>query len=255
MLETTDNPLWAVHVLGPDDLHAATSHADALALCDELNALGLQNNADKTPGDQRYVIHIAYPMPWPLSPEAHAESLALRRKDEAEWAARKAAYEAKVTATGAPRRGFEELTAEVLDTLIRNSGKDVVLLNGPRPDAGPERAEWDRQATEHLLSRLKTFDAPVIPKGWKLVPTQISPEMVAAAFALEESLGWGATQEKIWEATLAAAPPAPLLNESEVWDAAKRTALEEAIEATQSVIEPHEAEKAIRALIKGATNG
>lgn len=100
-LQEPRNDLWAVHVLGPDDIHAAASHADALALCDELNAIGLQNNAGKTPGDQRYVIHIAYPMPWPYSPEAHAESLAQRQADEAEWAARKAAYEAKIKADAA----------------------------------------------------------------------------------------------------------------------------------------------------------
>lgn len=89
MPETPDTTLWAVHVLGPDDIHAAADHADALALCDELNALGLQFNAGHRPGDLGYVIHIAYPLPWPASPGAHAECLALRKKEEAEWFARR----------------------------------------------------------------------------------------------------------------------------------------------------------------------
>lgn len=171
MLETTDSQLWAVHVLGPDDIHAAATHADALALCDELNALGLQNNAGKTPGDQRYVIHIAYPTPWPYSAEAHAESLALQRKDETEWAARKAAYKAKVNATGAPdarpvipegwrlvpvkiTKGMEEAMRETTGALtlfFAGLAWDHLLQAAPTPPLHTEadvRADAQREALE-----------------------------------------------------------------------------------------------------------
>ncbi len=61
---------WCVHVLGPDDVIAAPTHADAVARADALNRAVL--GREGAPND---VMCFAYAAPWPHSQESHAESV------------------------------------------------------------------------------------------------------------------------------------------------------------------------------------
>ena len=62
--------LWGVHVLGPDDVHAAPSHEAAAVHAHEMNkALHGKVGA---PDD---VLCFAYAAPWPHSRDSHAESV------------------------------------------------------------------------------------------------------------------------------------------------------------------------------------
>lgn len=62
--------LWCVHILGPDDVLAAPSHAAAVAHAHELNkaVFGRVGAADD-------VLCFAYAGPWPHSREAHADAV------------------------------------------------------------------------------------------------------------------------------------------------------------------------------------
>ena len=65
--------LWCVHVLGPDDVYAAASHADAVAEAAKLNdALWSRDNS---PDD---VLCFAFADMWPWSDDRHAADLASR---------------------------------------------------------------------------------------------------------------------------------------------------------------------------------
>lgn len=62
--------LWCVHILGPDDVHAAPSYLAAATHAHELNkALHRRLNS---PDD---ILCFAYAAPWPHSAESHAENL------------------------------------------------------------------------------------------------------------------------------------------------------------------------------------
>jgi hypothetical protein len=87
--------LWGVHVIGPDDIHAARSQYDALIMADDINRCALKKNEGFAPGDMYYVICVAYPLLWSGTPERHAECLAIRAAEEAEWRKRRDAYLAK----------------------------------------------------------------------------------------------------------------------------------------------------------------
>ena len=71
-----DLVLWCVHVLGPDDVHAAPSHEAAAVHARELNK-ALHRKPD-APND---VLCFAYAAPWPHSQEAHAEAVKNWLKD------------------------------------------------------------------------------------------------------------------------------------------------------------------------------
>lgn len=62
--------LWCVHVIGPDDVYAESSHAQAVAKADELNRSVWSQ--DKAPED---VCCFAYADVWPWSAEEHAAAL------------------------------------------------------------------------------------------------------------------------------------------------------------------------------------
>lgn len=69
--KNADLTLWCVHMLGPDELMAAPSHAEAAQHAAELNAaLHGRSNA---PDD---VLCFAYAAPWPHTPETHSDDLA-----------------------------------------------------------------------------------------------------------------------------------------------------------------------------------
>lgn len=63
--------LWCVHVLGPDDVIAAPTHAAAAQHAKELNTT-LHDNHANPPGD---VLCFAYAAPWPHTPETHSHDL------------------------------------------------------------------------------------------------------------------------------------------------------------------------------------
>jgi len=69
-LEIAAEPeLWCLHILGPDDVYAAPSKAAAVSCAARFNArfgpIAAQND----------VMCEAVVVPWPYSPESHAESL------------------------------------------------------------------------------------------------------------------------------------------------------------------------------------
>lgn len=72
---TTQNlVLWCVHVLGPDDVHAAASFREAAwsAAGANISFAEIEQPADP-------VLCFAYAAPWPYSDEMHAEDLKNRR--------------------------------------------------------------------------------------------------------------------------------------------------------------------------------
>jgi hypothetical protein len=69
--------LWCVHVLGPDDVHAAPSHLAAVTHAHELNK-HLYSRADKKCDD---IMCFSYAAPWPHSKESHAKAVVNWLKD------------------------------------------------------------------------------------------------------------------------------------------------------------------------------
>jgi hypothetical protein len=78
--------LWCMHVIGPDDVHAAPDQQTAQAWADELNASIARRMSEMEPDEDTPSVR-AEAAEWPWSPEAHAENLA---KGLAERAAREA---------------------------------------------------------------------------------------------------------------------------------------------------------------------
>lgn len=65
-------PLWCMHILGPDDVHAAPSRAHAEKAAAALNALHAARE-EQSEHDPKVEAVVA---PWPHSAESHAESVA-----------------------------------------------------------------------------------------------------------------------------------------------------------------------------------
>lgn len=65
-----DRVLWCVHVLGPDDVFAVKSHADAVSLADQMNRDVFAHFGDTD------ILCFAYAAPWPHDHESHAAALA-----------------------------------------------------------------------------------------------------------------------------------------------------------------------------------
>lgn len=87
-IETNANrALWCVHVIGPDDLYAESSHASAVAHADKLNRAVWGH--DNAPAD---VTCFAYADTWPYSAEQHAEAMTKQAEEEV---ARSAALKAR----------------------------------------------------------------------------------------------------------------------------------------------------------------
>jgi hypothetical protein len=61
--------LWCVHVLGPDDVHAAPSYEEADARAREFNMLA------HVGGTSEHILCFAYAAPWPHGADGHAEGL------------------------------------------------------------------------------------------------------------------------------------------------------------------------------------
>lgn len=62
--------LWCVHVLGPDDVHAAPSHDAAV-----IHARQLNKTVHRRVELLDDILCFAYAAPWPHSPKSHAEDL------------------------------------------------------------------------------------------------------------------------------------------------------------------------------------
>lgn len=65
-----EEPLWAMHVIGPDDIYPAPDFETAVQWCAEQNAAFAKSSAETG------VLAAFVPALWPLSAEAHAEGLA-----------------------------------------------------------------------------------------------------------------------------------------------------------------------------------
>ena len=68
--------LWCVTVAGPDEVHAASSHADAVDRAAKMNRALHVDCAGMLPKTAQPILCFAYPAPWPWSPESHAKDLA-----------------------------------------------------------------------------------------------------------------------------------------------------------------------------------
>ena len=64
--------LWCVHILGMDDVHATTSHLEAVLQAQEHNN-GFFSRPDLKADD---ILSFAYAAPWPHSKTSHADALA-----------------------------------------------------------------------------------------------------------------------------------------------------------------------------------
>lgn len=83
--------LWCVHVIGPDEVYAEPSHADAVRRAAELNRQTHEMVKARYPEDNTILL-FAYADVWPWSREQHAQAM----KEEAEQeAARKKALAEK----------------------------------------------------------------------------------------------------------------------------------------------------------------
>lgn len=71
----SDEILWCVHVIGPDDVLAMTNYEAALFHADDLNAAMYARRGGKPRHEYDPVI-IAHPMEWPWSAERHAADMA-----------------------------------------------------------------------------------------------------------------------------------------------------------------------------------
>lgn len=75
--------LWAIHIPGPDEYHAAPSEAAARHMADKHNAAMTEYVAKKKP-DWGINYITASAVPWPSDAESHAEEM--RDFDYAGWA-------------------------------------------------------------------------------------------------------------------------------------------------------------------------
>lgn len=75
--------LWAVHVTGPDDVHACASRSLAARNATWMN-LGLVRTLPLLDADYT-VMAYAVPVPWPGTAAEHAEALAEQNTEDARW--------------------------------------------------------------------------------------------------------------------------------------------------------------------------
>lgn len=62
--------LWASHVIGPDEMWAMPSHAEAVARSDKLNA-----HVNSKPRGEYDALCFAYPTPWDGTRDGHADDM------------------------------------------------------------------------------------------------------------------------------------------------------------------------------------
>lgn len=79
-------PLWCVHVIGPDEVHATASLRDAVRAAHGFNTWWHPRTKDDSDAD--YVLMYANVAQWPHDAESHASSLADPSNDMADYAAR-----------------------------------------------------------------------------------------------------------------------------------------------------------------------
>lgn len=70
--------LWAVHAIGPDELHPAKSFAEAARAAHRLNAFFLEKNP---PEDDDYVMLWFNVCSWPYDAESHIGYIGDRKAD------------------------------------------------------------------------------------------------------------------------------------------------------------------------------
>lgn len=70
--------LWAVHAVGPDELHAAKSFAEAARAANRMNTFFLERNP---PEDDDYVMLWFNVIPWPYDAESHTKYVTERKPD------------------------------------------------------------------------------------------------------------------------------------------------------------------------------
>lgn len=63
---------WCVHVLGPDEIHAAPDHHAAVIAARDFN----QHLYSRHPDKLDEILLFAHPAPWPHSDKHHSENLA-----------------------------------------------------------------------------------------------------------------------------------------------------------------------------------
>lgn len=74
----TSDTLWAVHAVGPDELHPAKSFAEAARAANRLNGWSLRTNP---PEDDDYVMLWFNVIEWPYDAETHVGYIVDRKPD------------------------------------------------------------------------------------------------------------------------------------------------------------------------------
>ncbi len=94
------------------------------------------------------------------------------------------------------RAAFEALPPDLVDEFEREL-RDYVEGNGHW-----SKVEAARNALRAARAALSAAEKPVVPEGWKLVPVELTPEMIRAAAPFNR-------YDNIYRAMLAAAPSSP----------------------------------------------
>lgn len=79
---TDHETLWCVRLIGPDDMLACASRADAVRHAMALNLGAYRANLDPDPMQP---LVVAVPEPWPYDPRSHAAGLALLAAEDQTW--------------------------------------------------------------------------------------------------------------------------------------------------------------------------
>lgn len=83
----SDDRLWCVHVIGPDELHACATAGDAIVWAHELNGC-MRHHMDRD-WTSHSVISWAVPTIWPYDAASHAEDLIRQQKERLDHFARR----------------------------------------------------------------------------------------------------------------------------------------------------------------------
>jgi hypothetical protein len=128
-----DDTLWCVNVLGPTDVHACRSRAEAFRFALWLNLSYLRLYEDPHPLAPVVQAVVA---PWPHSPESHAEDLVRRDREERRWAADPKAALVALAIEVIP--GLQDTITEELDAWRDWSNELSELVPEDCPVGNPE---------------------------------------------------------------------------------------------------------------------
>lgn len=172
--------LWSMHLLGPDDIHAAPSFEEAERACQYLNAFF----ADKPVKPHAVVA------PWKGTPERHADEVSMC------WPT---LWQTHCEGPRPPLKPVDDFLQPLRDAINVTDAYDF-----SRPRA-LRIVTLRMDVAEGILASAPTSSAAV-PKGWALVPVKPTKFMMDAAIPPGRQDQTGRREFAIWQAMLAAAP-------------------------------------------------